>query len=139
MVSPARSLGSELVGTDDLAEVAGRELLPDAEVRPRGDRVQEVVAFNVRLGADPRRVAGVRVVPPAVDRLLDEPDRAVAEGDVDAPGVEARRVPRRVIAHDGAELLVSIRRVECLDLGAAARADLPPLVLGRWPSQAAGD
>src|SRR5262249_29204376 len=99
--SPAyRVIGLELVGTDDVAEVAGGEPLPDAEVRPGGDRVQTLVAevgHAASIVADPWRVAGGRVVPPAVDRLLDEPHRTIAEGHVDSPGVEARRVPRGVI------------------------------------------
>ncbi len=62
---------------------------------PRGDagqvgRLERIRADDLLAGAGPDRPPGLEV-----DRILDELHRAVAEGDVDAAGMVARRRDRR--------------------------------------------
>ena len=64
---------SVLVGADDLAAGAGRKRLVDSHRRPGREQAGRGIVRDVG-----RRAVG-RVVGPGVDRLLDEPDRAVQE------------------------------------------------------------
>src|SRR5262245_31731705 len=61
---------------DDVAEIPGRQPLVDAEPRAAADVVQAAVE------GDPEREPRLGVVLPGVDRLLEEADRAVGEGEV---------------------------------------------------------
>src|SRR4051794_26725492 len=73
---PAWTAGSETVGADHLADVAGREGLVD----PVGLAVEVVAIVGDVLD-------GLRV--PRVDRVLEEAHGPVAESEVGAPGVHA--------------------------------------------------
>src|SRR5262249_19112564 len=70
------------VGADDLAEAAGGELLPDADLRARGDRVSARVAVIEEVPVVKRRC--VEDERERLDRVLDELHRAVAESDIGA-------------------------------------------------------
>ena len=73
-------VSSILVGADDLAAVAGRESLIDAVKSGRS---------GCRPSWQPPGHCGDQPRVPRVDRVLDEPDRAIAEGEVAAAGVIA--------------------------------------------------
>src|SRR5262245_58136102 len=79
-------LRSIRIGADRLAALAGRESLIDPETRagPEGHTLVDVVPVHAGL-------SGVRVDRPGIDRLLEEADRAIAEGEVGPTGVEAGR------------------------------------------------
>src|SRR5262245_501716 len=80
--SPGGSIG---VRADDLAEVPRGELLEDAEPDARLDAVGLVaVAVVDDAGGIPGVIDRLRF-----DRILEEADRAVAEGEVGPAGVEA--------------------------------------------------
>src|SRR5262245_8974260 len=75
-----------LVVIDDLAAGAGGQGLVDAVPHPGGD-----VVYPPAVLGHVQRIPGAWVERPSVDRLLDEPHRAVGEGEVGAAGVVARR------------------------------------------------
>src|SRR5262249_27844217 len=120
------------VGAERLAAVAGAELLVDAEPAV-GVQAPDDVAIGRVVPAgdeDTYRQAGARERP-AVDRLLEEPDRAVAEGEVRAAGVEARgrqdERPGLVVAGQVLGLLLDVDRVELGEHGVAVVARGPPV------------
>src|SRR4051794_13846748 len=81
----SRSIG---VGADDLAAITGRECLVDADLTSRDDAPEAGRRLHP---CDARGHAGALVEGPRVDGILQELDRAVAEGEVGATGVPARR------------------------------------------------
>src|SRR5205085_11535747 len=87
--SIGRAWWSVGAGVDHLAAVAGGKRLVDREPRPRGD-MKDPTPVRGGIDRDPGRHAGGRVDSPAVDGLLQEPDRPVQEGEVAASGVLAR-------------------------------------------------
>src|SRR4051794_20356767 len=97
-------MASILVGADDLAPGAGREGLVD----PRGGPGREQAGRGIVRDVRGRAIA--RVVGPGVDRLLEEADRAVEEGEVTTAGMEARRGDREVV-------LLGIVAVEVVAVG----------------------
>src|SRR3954451_8606371 len=94
--SAPRATGSILVGADDLAPGPGRQLLVNAELGG-AELVDGPAGVADRRGGravGDRVAAGVGVGPadaPGVDRGLEEADRAVAEGEVGASGMQAVR------------------------------------------------
>src|SRR6478735_8014781 len=85
---------SERGGLDQLIARTGGKHLIDSQ--PSSGLHVEASLIVLR---DTQRVAGV-VSGPGVDRILEEPDRAVGEGEISTVGVEARR-RRRVGAAVG--------------------------------------
>src|SRR5262249_41506339 len=77
------------IRSHDFAPIASRDLLPDTDSGLRADGDQTAIA-RVRVARPADRQAGELVDPPRIDRLLDEPDRAVGHGDVRPAGVLAR-------------------------------------------------
>src|SRR5208337_3605367 len=82
---------SILIGAHDLAPGSGRESLIDPLGRRHGEEACRRVVRDV-----PRLTIGW-IVRPSVDRILEETDRAVSEGEVAAAGVEARGGDRKVV------------------------------------------
>src|SRR5271157_2086315 len=82
---------SILIGAHDLATGSGRESLIDSLGRRHGEEACRRVVRDV-----PRLTIGW-IVRPSVDRILEETDRAVSEGEVAAAGVEARGGDRKVV------------------------------------------
>jgi len=114
---PPGSRISVRVGADHFTTGAGGELLINTELRGgagRGIHIQQVVsrlAGGSRVGnGHVGRVVGhgiavavgiARVECPVVDRVLDEPDRAVTEREVRAARVKATRHGVIVVAVSG--------------------------------------
>src|SRR5262249_8989091 len=96
--------GSILVGANDLAEVPRGELLEDAELVAGLEAVRPI---PITVVDDAGGISGV-IDRLRLDRILDEADRAVAEGEVgparvEAPGdhgpglLDAQRIIDRVV------------------------------------------
>ena len=105
--NPRQAHGSIGVGTDDLAAIAGGELLPDPEPGRRAkDHVVRSAGTTGVIGVTGDRHPGRESwrsprVGPGIDRFLDEPNRAVAQGDIR---------PARMLARDRDH---DVRRVGC--------------------------
>src|SRR5262245_19547066 len=76
--------GSIRVRADHFAAIDRAERLPDADPGRGAEDPHRLVPCH----ADGVACAGVER--PGLDRILDEPDRAVHEGDIGPAGVEAR-------------------------------------------------
>src|SRR3954454_2667624 len=101
--SAPRAIGLILVGADDLSPGPGRQLLVNAELGGAElvDRPVRVADRRGGRAVGDRVAAGVGGGPadaPGVDRGLEEADRAVAEGEVGATGMQAVRRGRGVEA-----------------------------------------
>src|SRR5262245_1361912 len=115
--TPMRACASSVaVRADGLAAVAAGQGLVDADP---GARARDEQRPRGLLGPAARdeRAAGAGAQWPRVDCLLEEPHRAVEEGEVAAAGVEARSrhdhiITRVVVAVPGLELLLGVHRVK---------------------------
>src|SRR4051812_18058510 len=83
-----RAQESVRVPAENLAAVAGRQGLPDPDLRARADEEDLILHVDADAGSKAR----LKVDRPGVDRILYEPDRPVGERTVH---------PARVVARDG--------------------------------------
>src|SRR5262249_1952493 len=112
----SRGIASIGIGAECLAAIAAGERLVDADL---GLRARDGRRIPSPLGpaAGDQRAVGAGIQWPRVDRLLEEVDRAVQEGEVAAAGVEARGCQDYVIALvmvavADADLPLRVHRVE---------------------------
>src|SRR5262245_41725384 len=90
------TLSSVAVRTDDLAAAATGQGLVDTDPRARARHERALRVLGPAAGD--QRPVGPGVERPRVDRILEEPDRAIEERKVAATGMETRGRQDHVVA-----------------------------------------